>query len=192
MTQSNSNESNVRGKPSFWQNHTVDLQIPWANWSDIFHCALIAKENIDIKSLLIPKERPIPQLPFLKNPPANEAENQKTARLDRKIRKQRDMTMIKAETKQFNCLRIEESDENFGQSCILHSQTSAKGYFWPKYSPHLFQSIRGSSVNSICEEDKCCNREVKIDKEKAKRKIAQKILGKSSQSCKEMRRIRRR
>ena len=47
MVQSN-NESNVRGIPQIWQNHTVDPPIPWEDWSDLFHLAIIAKENIDI------------------------------------------------------------------------------------------------------------------------------------------------
>ena len=52
MAQS-SNESNVRGIPPFWQNHTVDPPIPWEDWSDLFQLAIIAKENIDIENLLI-------------------------------------------------------------------------------------------------------------------------------------------
>ena len=41
MAQSN-NESNVRGIPPFWQNHTVDPPIPWEDWSNLFHLAIIA------------------------------------------------------------------------------------------------------------------------------------------------------
>ena len=47
MAQSN-NESNVRKIPPLWQNHTVDPPLPWEEWSDFFHLAIIAKENIDI------------------------------------------------------------------------------------------------------------------------------------------------
>ena len=49
MAQS-TNESNVRGIPLFWQNHTVDPPIPWEDWSDLFQLAIIAKENIDIEN----------------------------------------------------------------------------------------------------------------------------------------------
>ena len=60
MAQSN-NESNVRGIPPFWQNHTVGPAIPWEDWSDLFHLAVIAKENIDIENLINPSERHHPQ-----------------------------------------------------------------------------------------------------------------------------------
>ena len=69
MAQSNSNESNLRGIPSFWQNHTVDPPIPWEEWSDLFQLAIIAKENIDIENLLNPSERYHPLPPTLENPP---------------------------------------------------------------------------------------------------------------------------
>ena len=57
MAQSKSNKSNVRGIPSFWQNHTVDSPIPWKEWSDLFPFAVIAKEITDIENLLNPIER---------------------------------------------------------------------------------------------------------------------------------------
>ena len=50
MAQSN-NESNVKRIPPFWQNHTVDPPTLWEDWSDLFHLAIIAKENIDIENL---------------------------------------------------------------------------------------------------------------------------------------------
>ena len=70
MAQSN-NESNMRGKPPFWQNHTVDPHIPWQDWSDLFHLATIAKENVDIENLLNPSERHHPRPPTLENPTEN-------------------------------------------------------------------------------------------------------------------------
>ena len=75
MAQSN-NESNVRGKPPFWQNHTVDPPILWEDWSDLFHLAIIAKENIDIEKLSNSSENHHPQPPNLKNPLDGETENQ--------------------------------------------------------------------------------------------------------------------
>ena len=75
MTQSN-NESNVRGIPPFWQNHTVDPPIPWEDWSDLFHLAIIAKENVDIENVLNPSERHS-HPPTLENPTESESENQK-------------------------------------------------------------------------------------------------------------------
>ena len=74
MAQSN-NESNVRGIPPFWQNHTVDPPFHWEDWSDLFHLAMIAKENIDIENLLHPSERHHPQPPNLENSLDGETEN---------------------------------------------------------------------------------------------------------------------
>ena len=88
MAQS-SNESNVRGIPPFWQNHTVDPPIPWEDCSDLFHLALIEKENIDIENLLDPSERHHPQPPTFKNPTGNESENQRKSKIDRNIQEQR-------------------------------------------------------------------------------------------------------
>ena len=77
MAQSNSNESNVRGIHSFWQNHTVDPPIPWEEWSDLFQLAIIAKENTDIDNMRYPTERYHPHSPLLENPPEGEKESQK-------------------------------------------------------------------------------------------------------------------
>ena len=92
MAQSN-NESNVRGIPSFWQNHTVDPPppIPWEDWSDLFQLAIIAKENIDIENLLNPSERHHPQPPNLENPTNGETVP-KDAREWREIPKNKDNT----------------------------------------------------------------------------------------------------
>ena len=81
MAQSNSNESNVRGIPSFSQRHTVDPTIPWEERSDLFQLAIIAKEKIDIKNLLNPTERYHPLPPTLENPTENESDSQKTSRI---------------------------------------------------------------------------------------------------------------
>ena len=86
MAQSNRNESNVRGIPSFWQNHTVDPPIPWEEWSDLFQLAIIAKEKFDIDNLLSPTERYHPHTPLLENQPESETEPQKTSRLERNAR----------------------------------------------------------------------------------------------------------
>ena len=82
MVQSN-NESNVRGIPSFWQNHTVDPPIPGEDWSDLFHLAIIAKENIDIENFLNPSEKHHPQPPNLENPMDGDTDNQRQSRMER-------------------------------------------------------------------------------------------------------------
>ena len=78
MAQSNKNESNVRGMPSFWQNHTVDPPIPLEELGDLFQNAVIAKKNIDKKILLSPIKRYHPQPPKLEHPPDSETETQKS------------------------------------------------------------------------------------------------------------------
>ena len=64
MAQSNK-ESNVRGITPFRQNHTVDPPIPWEDSSDLFHLAIIAKENVFFENLLNPlkKHYPLPPTP---------------------------------------------------------------------------------------------------------------------------------
>ena len=114
MAQSNSNESNVRGIPSFWQNHTVDPPIPCEEWSDLFQLAMIAKENIVFENILNPIERYHPHSRVLENAPENETETQKTSRMERNIREQKryddkEMASIKLETKRFNDMRFEEA-----------------------------------------------------------------------------------
>ena len=121
MAQSN-NKSNVRGIPPFWQNHTVDPPIPRKDWSDLFHLAIIAKENIDIKNLLNPSERPDPQPPKLENPLDGETESKRKSRIDRNVQEQRrydeeETALIKTESKKFNGMRSEESDKNYDQFC---------------------------------------------------------------------------
>ena len=111
MAQSN-NKPKVRGIPPFWQNHTVDPPIPWEDWSDLFHLAIIAKENIDIENLLNLSERHHPQPPTMEKPTDNESESQRKSRIDRNIQEKRrydeeETASIKSETKKFNGMRIE-------------------------------------------------------------------------------------
>ena len=88
MAQSN-NESNVRRIPPFWQNHTEDPPTLCEDWSDLFHIAIIAKENIDIENLINSSERHHSQPPTLENPTDNESKNQRKLRTDRNIQEQR-------------------------------------------------------------------------------------------------------
>ena len=129
MVQSN-NESNVRGIPSFWQNNTVDPPIPWEDWSDLFHLAKIAKENIDIENLLNPSERHHPQPPNLENPMDGETDNQRRSRMERNTQEQRrydkeESASIKSETKKFNGMRLEEADKTLRS--VLHLALGNEG-----------------------------------------------------------------
>ena len=139
MAQSNSNESNVRGIPSFWQNHTVDPSIPWEEWSDLFQLAIIAKENIDIENMLNPSERYHPLPPTLANPPENESDAQKTSRIERNIREQKrfddeKMASIKSETKKFNGIRLEEMDKKLRSILYLALGNEGKKTFGQNFT----------------------------------------------------------
>ena len=89
MAQSNSNESNVRGMFSLWQNDTVYPPIPWEEWSDLFQLAVIAKEKIEVDYLLKPIETYHPKPPVLENTSESETKTQKVPRLDISIREQK-------------------------------------------------------------------------------------------------------
>ena len=131
------NESNVRGIRPFWQNHTVDPPIPWEDWSDLFHLAIIAKENIDIENLINPSEKHHLQPPSLENPLNGEMENQKKSRIDRNIQKQRrydeeETASIKTETKKFNGKRLEEADKKLRSVLYLALGNEEKRIFGQK------------------------------------------------------------
>ena len=139
MAQSNSNESNVRGIPSFWQNHTVDPPITWEEWSDLFQLAIIAKENIDIENLLNPTERYHSPPPTLENRPENESDAQKTSRIERNIQEQKrfddeEMASIKSETKKFNGMRLEEADKKLRSILYLALGNEGKKIFGQKFT----------------------------------------------------------
>ena len=106
----------MRRIPSIWQNHTVDPPIPWGDCSDLFHLAIIAKENIDIENLLNPSERHHPQPPNLENPMDGETANQRQSRMERNTIEQRrydeeESASSKSETKKINGMRLEEADK---------------------------------------------------------------------------------
>ena len=131
------NECNVRGIPPFWQNHTVDPPIPWEDWSDLFHLAIIAKENIDIENLLSPSDRHHPQPPKFENPLDGETENQRKSRIDRNVQEQRrydeeETASIKTETKKFNGLRLEEADKKLQSVLYLALRNEGKRIFGQK------------------------------------------------------------
>ena len=129
MAQSD-NEPNLRVIPPFWQNHTVDPPIPWEDWSDLFHLAINAKENIDIENLLNLSERHHPQPPKLENPLNGETKNQRKSKMDRNVQGQRrydeeESASIKSETKKFNGMRLEEADKKLRS--VLYLALGNKG-----------------------------------------------------------------
>ena len=138
MAQSN-NKFNVRGIPSFWQNHTVDPPIPWEDWSDLFHLAIIAKENLDIENLLNPSERHHPEPSNSENPMDGGTYNQRQLRMDRNAQEQRrydeeESASIKSETKKINGMRLEEADKKLRSVLYLALGNEGKRIFGQKFT----------------------------------------------------------
>ena len=133
------NESNVRRIPPFWQNHTVDLPIPWGDWSDLFQLAIIAKENIDIENLLNPLERQHPLPPNLEKSTDGETDAQRRSRMERNTQEQRqydeeETSSIKTETTKFNGMRIEEADKKLRSVLYLALGNKGKRIFGQKFT----------------------------------------------------------
>ena len=139
MAQSN-NESNVRGIPPFWQNHTVDPPIPWEDWSDLFHLAIIAKKNVDIENLLSPSERHHSHPLTQENPTENESQNQRKVGIERKIQDQRryddgETASIKSKTTKFNGMGMEEpADKKLGSILYLPLENEGKRISGQKFT----------------------------------------------------------
>ena len=129
----------MRGIPPFWQNHTVDPPIPWEEWSDLFHLAIIAKENVDIENLLNPSERHHTLPPTLENPTENESENQRKTLKERNIQEQKqndgeEAASSKTETKKVNGMRIEEADNKLRSIIYLALGNEGKPIFGQKFT----------------------------------------------------------
>ena len=72
-------DSDLRGTPAFWSNHTIEPPTHWSNWIDQFHLAIIARENINIDNLKDPVESKT-DIPFSKGPQDSEVATQRNAR----------------------------------------------------------------------------------------------------------------
>ena len=110
-----SNDSNVRGIPPFWPNHTLEPPHAWTQWSDQFQLAIIAKENLDLESLHGP-EIPETQIPILEQATGSESDAEKANRESRNksTMKQYEYTKekrINEEKKKFNGMRRTEADK---------------------------------------------------------------------------------
>ena len=124
------NESNMRGIPPSRQNHTSDPPVPREEWSDLFHHAIIAKENVDIENHLI-------RLKYITHNPQylriRQKMNRKTtriARLEKNIREKmryedEKLPSSKSETKRFNGMRIDKTDKKLRS--ILYLALGKKG-----------------------------------------------------------------
>ena len=127
----------MRGIPSFWRNHTVDLPIPWEEWSNLFQLAVIAKENIDIDNLLKPTERCHPRPPLLENPPEGQTKTHKLTCLEKNIREQKryedeETASMKTGTKRFNGMNFEGADKKLQSILYLALGNEGKKIFGQK------------------------------------------------------------
>ena len=74
-----SNESNVRGIPSFWPNHTLEPPYSWTQWSDQFKVVIIAKKNLDEDSFNGPEVQKT-HIQILGQPTGSESDTDKASR----------------------------------------------------------------------------------------------------------------
>ena len=126
-----SNESNVRGIPSFWPNHTVELSHSWTQWSQQFQLAIIAEKNLDIDSLNGP-EVPETQIPILELTTGSESDTDRTSRETRnknamKQYEAAEEKRINEEKRKFNGLRRTEADKKLHSILFLALWSEGKG-----------------------------------------------------------------
>ena len=110
-----SNDSNVRGIPPFWPNHTLEPPHAWTQWRDQFQLAIIAKENLDLESLHGP-EIPETQIPILEQATGNETDAERAIRENRNKNAMKqydsaDEKRINEEKRKFNGMRRTEADK---------------------------------------------------------------------------------
>ena len=72
-------DSNLRGIPAFWPNHTVEPPTQWNNWIDQFLLPIIAKKSLYIDNLKEPVEGDT-TLPILEGAQESETDQQRKAR----------------------------------------------------------------------------------------------------------------
>ena len=118
-----SNDSNVRGIPPFWPNHTLEPPHAWTQWSDQFQLAIIAKENLDLESLNGP-EIPETQIPILEQATGSESDAEKANRESRnkstmKQYESAEEKRINEEKRKFNGIRRTEADKKLRSILFL-------------------------------------------------------------------------
>ena len=74
-----SNESNVRGIPSFSSNHSLKTTHSWTQWSDKFQLATTAKNILEIGSFNV-LEIPERQFPILEHATGSESDTDRVSR----------------------------------------------------------------------------------------------------------------
>ena len=129
----------MRGVPPFWQLHTIDPPTPWEDWREMFPLASIARENIDIDTLLNPLEFLNPEILQLEEELQNESTTAKTERFARNAEERNrfrdsENVRIKLETKTFNGKRMEDADKKIGSMLYLALGGEDKRFFSQKFS----------------------------------------------------------
>ena len=131
-----SNDSNVRGIPPFWPNHTLEPPHAWTQWSDQFQLAIIAKENLDLESLHGP-EIPETQIPILEQATGSESDAEKANResSNKSTMKQYEPAeekRINEEKRKFNGMRRTEADKKLRSILFLALGSEGKRVFTQK------------------------------------------------------------
>ena len=137
-----SNDSNVRGIPPFWPNHTLEPPHAWTQWSDQFQLAIIAKDNLDIESLHGP-EIPETQIPILEQATGSESDAEKANRESRnkstmKQYESAEEKRINEEKRKFNGMRRTEADKKLRSILFLALAKKLQGTLVPLFFASCF------------------------------------------------------
>ena len=115
-------DTNLRGIPALWPNHTVEPPTQWSNWIDQFHLAIIAKENLDLDNLKEPMEGET-TLPILEGAQESETDQQRKPREARnketmRVYEHAEEKRLAEEKRKFRGMRRYEADKKV--SSILY------------------------------------------------------------------------
>ena len=131
-----SNDSNVRGIPPFWPNHTLEPPHAWTQWSDQFQLAIIAKESLDLESLHGP-EIPETQITILQQATGSESDTERANSENRKKNAMKqyesgEEKRINEEKRKFNGMRRTEADKKLRSTLVLAFGSEGKKSFYTK------------------------------------------------------------
>ena len=129
-------DSNVRGIPPFWPNHTLKPPHAWTQWSDQFQLAIIAKENLDLESLHGP-EIPETQISILEQATGSETDAERAIRENRnknamKQYESAEENRINEEKRKFNGMRRTKADKKLRSILFLALGSEGKRVFSQK------------------------------------------------------------
>ena len=129
----------MRGIPPSRQNHTSDPPVPREEWSDLFHHAIIAKENVDIENHLIRLKYITHNPQYLRIRQKMNRKTKRIARLEKNIREKmryedEKLPSSKSETKRFNGMRIDKTDKKTPLNSLPSPRKKKKNDNWTKKS----------------------------------------------------------